>query len=202
MHTDEGDYLSILAGLGKECLGTIQVLEDDARAEAPSYEPLSLDEVKALAREGAEKSTDMVVKSHLSLAGASGKVGLYWSDEQQQWYLPQGEAPSTHIVKQSHIRLSSIVTNEQLAMRTAAKLGIPVAASFIINTGAGKDEDILLAAKRYDRGYTNHPRTIDGQPVPNRLHQEDMAQELSLQGFSGAERIHDIITEHQKIHVV
>ncbi|SDZ88708.1 HipA N-terminal domain-containing protein [Lachnospiraceae bacterium NK3A20] len=41
MHTDEGDYLAILAGLGKECLGAIQVLEDDARAEAPSYEPLS-----------------------------------------------------------------------------------------------------------------------------------------------------------------
>ncbi len=37
---------------------------------------LSLGEVRALAAEGASKSTQLLVGSHLSLAGASGKVGL------------------------------------------------------------------------------------------------------------------------------
>ena len=38
------------------------------------------------------------------MTGASGKVGLYFDDKEQKWYLPLGEAPSTHIVKQSHVR--------------------------------------------------------------------------------------------------
>lgn len=41
-----------------------------------SAEKLSLGEVRALAAEGASKSTQLLVGSHLSLAGASGKVGL------------------------------------------------------------------------------------------------------------------------------
>lgn len=39
---------------------------------------LSAAQVYALAREGAEESADLVTKSHLSLTGASGKVGLYY----------------------------------------------------------------------------------------------------------------------------
>ena len=61
--------------------------------------------MKALAAEGAQKSAEIVTRSHLSLTGASGKVGLYYDTAGNQWYLPQGTAPSTHIVKQSHVRL-------------------------------------------------------------------------------------------------
>lgn len=53
----------------------------------------------------------------MSQTGASGKVGLYYDEE--KWYLPIGEAPSTHIVKQSHVRLKRIVANEQLCLLTA-----------------------------------------------------------------------------------
>ena len=62
-------------------------------------------QVKALAAEGAQKSVEIVTKSHLSLTGASGKVGLYYHEAGSRWYLPEGTAPSTHIVKQSHVRL-------------------------------------------------------------------------------------------------
>ena len=71
-------------------------------------------------------------RSHLSLTGASGKVGLYYDAAGKQWYLPKGTAPSTHIVKQSHIRLSGIVANEQLSLRTAYYCGIEIPDSFII----------------------------------------------------------------------
>ena len=57
------------------------------------------------------------------LTGASGKVGLYYNEG--RWFQPIGTAPSTHIVKQSHVRLKHIVENEQLSLRTAAHLGIP-----------------------------------------------------------------------------
>ena len=97
----------------------------ESQEEVPcSYEQLSLEQVRALAQEGATKSAELVTKSHLSLTGASGKVGLYYNQLDRQWYLPIGSAPSTHIVKQSHVRLDSIVTNEQLAILTAKKVGM------------------------------------------------------------------------------
>ena len=185
MRVDENDYLSILLGLGKECLGALQILEEGEEAEPNHYERLSTKQVSDLAREGAGKSAELVTKSHLSLTGASGKVGLYYEPKEDCWYLPKGSAPSTHIVKQSHIRLDQIVTNEQLALRTARYCGINVPDSFIINTGGTEDDKVLLATERFDRYFEKDCLMADGLPVPYRLHQEDFAQAL---GISGADK--------------
>ena len=115
------------------------------------YQKLTIDEVSQLAREGAMETAELVTKSHLSLAGASGKVGLYYDENNKDWYLPKGAAPSTHIVKQSHVRLDGIVTNEQLCMMTAGNMGIEIPESFIVNVGDGRDEEVLLATKRENR---------------------------------------------------
>lgn len=144
MHVDENDYLSILHGLGRECLGAICITEPGEELRA-SYEPITEQQVRELAAEGATKSAEIVTKSHLSLTGASGKVGLYYDSKNGKWFLPWGTAPSTHIVKQSHVRLDGIVTNEQLALSTAAKCGIAIPHSFIINTGAGEEHEVLFA---------------------------------------------------------
>ena len=87
MHVSEDDYLSILAGLGKECLGAIQIVcEPD---EIPAhYQKLTLPQVQALAAEGATQSAKLVTESHLSLTGASGKVGLYYDAANNAWYQP------------------------------------------------------------------------------------------------------------------
>ena len=181
LHADEEDYLTILAGLGKECLGAIRVEESsDKEIEEPNYVPLTPEQVRDLASEGATKSTELLVKSHLSLTGASGKVGLYFKDG--QWFQPIGTAPSTHIVKQSHVRLQHIVENEQLALRTAAHMGIPTIESFIVNQGGFNDSEILLASKRYDRDMENSVKLVSGMSCPLRLHQEDFAQALGIPG--------------------
>lgn len=183
MHVDEGDYLSILAGLGSECLGAIKIIESDKEEIQPVYQKLSIEKVRELAREGAIESAQLVTKAHLSLTGASGKVGLYYDEENDQWYLPIGDAPSTHIVKQSHIRLKGIVLNEQLCMLTAKKLGIEIPASFIINVGNAEDGDVLFATKRYDRILDGESRKINGLVAPYRLHQEDLAQAMGIPSF-------------------
>ena len=175
----EDDYLSILSVLGRECLGAIKVVDSEVKEIFSEYEKLDLPQVKALAAEGATKSTQILMETHLSLTGASGKVGLYHDQKTDSWYLPKGDAPSTHIVKQSHVRLSNIVVNEQLCMLTARNLGIEVPNTFIINAGNGSDADVLYATERYDRVFSQN-RIIDGLPVPNRLHQEDFAQALGL----------------------
>ena len=178
MHTSESNYLALLLGLGQECLGAIRVIDNDSQEAEPEYRKLTDEDVKKLAKEGATESAELVTKSHLSLTGASGKVGLFYDGK--QWYLPIGNAPSTHIVKQSHIRLRRIVCNELLCLLTAKKLGVDVVDSFIVNIGDFEDEDILFATKRYDRKTDSKGRKINGLNVPYRLHQEDFSQALKI----------------------
>ena len=111
IHADEYDYLTILAALGRECLGAIQIIEDGMDVPKAGYQKLTREDVCRLAKEGASEAAELVTKAHLSLTGASGKVGLYYKIDTNEWYLPIGAAPSTHIVKQSHVRLDGIVTN-------------------------------------------------------------------------------------------
>ena len=177
---DENDYLAILAALGSECLGAIKVCEPNNDSIKSMYKKLANNEVKALAQEGATESVQMVTKAHLSLTGASGKVGLYYNEAANQWYFPIGEAPSTHIVKQSHVRLKKIVANERLCLLTAQKLGINIPESFIIRVDSINNEDVLFATKRYDRFVDSSSRLLNGLRVPYRLHQEDFAQALGI----------------------
>ena len=165
--SDEEDYLSILSALGKECLGALRIVDENEVEEPLGYEKLSLKKVKELAAEGATRSTRILMETHLSLTGASGKVGLYYDEENNNWYLPKGNAPSTHIVKQSHVRFERIVLNEQLCMLTAKQLGIEVPESFIINVGKGADSEILYATKRFDFIRRILRRLSESHPVKN-----------------------------------
>ena len=180
MHVDENDYLSILSGLGRECLGALQITEEGQPLVESSYEKLTSERVLALAREGTTVSAELVIKAHLSLTGASGKVGLYLDGRDGTWYLPKGDAPSTHILKQSHVRLLDIVANEQLCLLTAKNLGIDVPDSFIVDTDSSSSEDVLFASKRFDRIFSGNCASISGMKAPGRLHQEDFAQALGI----------------------
>ncbi|MGN1165213.1 MAG: HipA domain-containing protein [Lachnospiraceae bacterium] len=180
MHMDENDYVSILAGLGKECLGAIKIVDESEETIMPEYCELSGKEVYALASEGATESAELVTKSHLSLTGASGKVGLYYNEKEKKWYLPIGEAPSTHIVKQSHVRLKKIVANKQLCLLTAKYLGIEIPESFIVTTDVNDEEAVLFATKRYDRRFVEDGKRLNGMSIPRRLHQKDFAQALGI----------------------
>ena len=190
IHASSDDYISILRELGSECLGAIQIIDETKPSVKSGYTPLSIEEIKALAKEGAGKSAEIVVKSHLSLTGASGKVGLYYDEASGKWYKPQGLAPSTHIVKQSHVRYKNIVLNEQLCLLTAQKLGIDIPDSFILQTQTGKvnDEDVLFATRRFDRNFDNNSRILDGLKTPYRLHQEDFAQALGIKSSDKYEK--------------
>lgn len=191
LHADEDDYISILAGLGKECLGAIKIVDQNEDEEQPDYKYLNKEQVTSLAMEGATKSADIVTKSHLSLTGASGKVGLYYDSANDVWYQPIGSAPSTHIVKQSHVRLDKIVTNEQLCLLTAKNMGIEVPDSFIINSLQDGSDTLLFATKRYDRKVTKDSKILNGLLVPSRLHQEDFAQALGVASINKYEKTGD-----------
>lgn len=195
--TDDGDYLSILEMLGAECLGAVQIKGENYRNVKPSYRPFDPDMMYKLAAEGATRSADLVVEAHLSLTGASGKIGAY-KDPDGRWFLPVGSAPSTHILKQSHIRYDKIVQNEQLALKTASMLGIDIPGSEIVEArlepgkdGAGREaltENVLFATERYDRSFEGAEDLIDGKLCPLRLHQEDIGQALGIPASGKYER--------------
>lgn len=180
MHIDAQDYISLLENLGDECLGAIRILKDGAEPPAASYEQISDEILKRFALEGAAESAALVTKSHLSLTGASGKAGLYFSEAEKKWYLPVGSAPSTHIVKQSHVRLEQIVTNEQLCLKTAEKLGLEIPKSFVVSFDNAAGECVLFATRRYDREFAPERRSLNGISMPFRLHQEDFVQALGI----------------------
>ena len=187
--TDDGDYLSILEMLGAECLGAVQIKGENYKNIEPSYRAFDPETMYKLAAEGATRSADLVVEAHLSLTGASGKIGAY-KNVDGRWFLPVGSAPSTHILKQSHIRYDKIVQNEQLALRTAELLGIDVPKSEIVeaypepvhDTGLNPPvtENVLFATERYDRTFKGAEDMIDGMLCPLRLHQEDFGQALGI----------------------
>lgn len=172
------DYISILKELGSECLGALAFVEGDSSMPKPSYKKIPTAEVKKLANEGVQKSAEYVVASHLSLAGASGKVGLYYDG--RNWYQPMGTAPSTHIVKQSNVHYSRIVINEQLCMKTAELIGLNVPDSFILNMGSNNDDDLLFVTERYDRKSDTNCKNISKLKAPFRLHQEDFSQAMNV----------------------
>ncbi len=176
----QDDYLSIISVLGRECIGAIQILEEGSSLEPASYEELSIDQIKRLAKEGATHAAGILTKTHISLTGASGKVGLYYDDISKKWFLPHGEAPSTHIIKQSHVRLDNIVINEQLVMLTAKKLGIKTAASDVIKPEENNDNTLLFSTKRYDRTMDKSLLKIGDHIRPYRLHQEDFSQMMGI----------------------
>lgn len=184
LNVDINDYISILSKLGKECLGAIKITDGEIKNNDISrYRLLSQNDIADLAHEGTTMSAELVTKAHLSLTGASGKVGLYYDENKNNWYLPTGDLPSTHIVKQSHVRLKKIVANEQLCLLTARNLGIEIPESFIVQT-ENKGEEILFATKRYDRKIDESCKTINGLKVPYRLHQEDFAQALGISSLN------------------
>lgn len=174
---DEKDYVTLLEHLGKECIGAIQVSSGEPITEC-GYRTVTNEELIQLAREGATKSTEILVESHISLAGASGKVGLFYDEKEGRWYQPYGIAASSHIVKQGHVRLEHLVLNEQLCMMTASKLNIEVPKSFIMDVG---DKETLYVTERYDRIKKNSDNELSS---PYRLHQEDFAQALGIESYN------------------
>ena len=176
----EDDYLAILESLGRECLGALLIIKKGESWDVGEYVRLSDDEVAKLAAEGATKSTKILTETHLSLTGASGKVGLYYDEKAQSWYLPKGIKASSHIVKQSHVRLERIVLNEYFCMNVAKKLGIDTPEIFIVNIGNGLDSEVLFATKRYDRKLSDDGSSMESLVSPMRLHQEDFCQALGI----------------------
>jgi serine/threonine-protein kinase HipA len=193
------DAYSLLAAVGRDCVGALQFLPDGADpGPAGGIEGRPLED-KAIANLlGDLKRTPLGVDEsgefRISLAGAQEKTALlYWRD---QWQVPHGSTATTHILKPeigrlpNGIDLSQSIENEHLCMRLTASLGLPTARTEMREFSGRR----ALVVERFDRLHTRDGRLL-------RLPQEDCCQALSVppprkyesDGGPGMRRILDLL---------
>jgi serine/threonine-protein kinase HipA len=176
------DAFHLLAKLGRDCVGAIQLLPED---EAPS-DVFEINGEELIAERIAHRlrnttsaqalgQNDHDEDLRLSIAGAQEKTALLRHDG--RWFLPHGSTPTTHIFKlplglvghmQADMRTS--VENEWLCSKIMEAYEISVARSEI---GHFEDQKALVV-ERFDRTPSS-----DGSWII-RLPQEDMCQATGM----------------------
>jgi serine/threonine-protein kinase HipA len=164
-----GNVYRLIEAFGRECAGAFEIVPEgeakrgkrvDGYREYPRSELVAdlahlRDNIPLLAQHA---------ELHLSLAGAQNKIPVRYADG--KLWLPEGDAPSTHILKpalQPQKLFPDSVQNEAFCLRLAGELGMPVAKAIVL-----VDPELLLLVERYDRAVS--ARRIE------RLHQLDLCQ--------------------------
>ena len=139
------------------------------------YEEIGAEQLSGLAHAPAEVAFDLALESRISLAGTQAKVGLYHTGDDPcgGWYLPHGAAPSTHILKAGSKTFPGETVCEAMCVRAASLMDLSAEECFLIRV---EDAEPIIAVKRFDRVTPDAGRSVDGLPIPYRLHQEDVCQ--------------------------
>ena len=183
-HADSTQPFDLLAKIGQDSVGALQLLPEGAPAGdiRRINGKLLMDEELERILTGylAEAPLGMLADEddfRISIAGAQEKTALLRQGE--SWYLPQGATPTTHIIKlpigqiESHsstIDLSDSVENEYLCALIAREFGLAVPHCFMLRVGSVK----ALAVERFDRQFASDHSWIMRRP------QEDFCQTLNI----------------------
>ncbi|TJY59431.1 type II toxin-antitoxin system HipA family toxin [Sinimarinibacterium sp. CAU 1509] len=196
-----GNVYRLLEAFGRECAGAFDIVpEAEARhvsrtasktSNYREYPPATLAEDLARLRDNIPLMAGHA-ELRLSLAGAQDKIPVRYA-EGALW-LPQGNAPSTHILKPAlHPQklFPDSVMNEAFCMRLAAALGLPAAAVTVL-----MEPEPVLLIERYDR--------VVARDRIERLHQLDLcqlagvlpAQKYEVDGGPGFKTCFELIDAH------
>lgn len=176
-HLQSDDLFGMLREYGHDCAGAVTVIGPDE----------SLDDLQASVRMLSDAELEQAIldlprapfgvgvsgKVRISLGGVQGKLAVVW--EGGRVGLPEGLAPSTHILKPTprlaggEERYPGIVTAEAMCLRICHHLGLDVPEVEILDLPTGP----ALLVKRYDR-------RIDEKGRIARIHQEDLGQALGI----------------------
>jgi serine/threonine-protein kinase HipA len=150
----------LLAAVGRDCAGAVQLLP-------PDQEPSGFDRIEA--RPLSDKEIGLRLRAvtaapapgslgpeseelRLSVAGAQEKTAFLWHNN--QWCLPLGSTPTTHLFKlpmgvigDGQIDFSSSVENEWLCSKVLQAYGLPVASTEMARFNGER----CLIVQRFDR---------------------------------------------------
>jgi serine/threonine-protein kinase HipA len=106
----------------------------------------------------------------VEFAGAQPKTALRFDENENRWGVPEGNEPTTHILKPATGEFDGFAENEHFCLRLATELGFRAARSKVQYF----DDCPVIVVKRYDRVADRN----DGRIL--RVHQEDVCQALSV----------------------
>ena len=173
----------LLAEVGRDSVGAVTLLPPGEEAHLEGLRWQTLDEAQLTALLTAYQSDiplGMITGQddfRISVAGAQEKTALLRMGE--QWCIPQGATPTTHIIKlpigeikqpNATLDLRESVDNEYLCLALARELGLAVPEAEIIATPRIR----ALAVTRFDRRWAQEGRVL------LRLPQEDLCQAFGL----------------------
>lgn len=164
---------SLLRAIGGECAGALSILPvEESPISSVRYQKISNTELANLI---AKRGYGFINKNdndrpRLSLAGAQNKCAVYLRNN--EYYLPVGNAPSTHILKFESKDYRHLPAYEVFTMLLARNAGLPVA-----------DIDLMQDSNRFFARVTRYDRSIsrnsnEDPPEITRLHQEDFCQAM------------------------
>jgi serine/threonine-protein kinase HipA len=179
-HIPTDQPFDLLACIGRDCIGAIQLLDSNIYnvKNQIMFHPLKEKEIASILRNVQSYPLGMIDNSEefrISIAGAQEKTALlYWND---QWNRPINTTPTTHIFKlpigyiqHQQMDLSDSCENEWLCAQIAEAFGLAVAKCEIQYF-----EDVkTLIVERFDRKLAS-----DGSWLM-RLPQEDTCQALGI----------------------
>jgi serine/threonine-protein kinase HipA len=176
-HAQGTQSFDILAALGRDCVGALQVYPEDEKASpvgtAKGYE-ISTREITSRIKNLRVNplGIDLEQDFRISLAGAQSKTALLKMNG--KWFVPKGATPTTHILKPAigHVPggpdLSLSVENEWLCLKIIRAFGLPTAEAEIAHFG----DMTVLVVERFDRQWSGKKLF--------RLAQEDVCQALGI----------------------
>ncbi len=158
----------LLRAIGGECAGALSILPvERTPSDDRSYRPLPGKELAQLiARRGqiyAAWPKDK--RPRLSLAGAQDKCPVLIRDG--HYFLPEGEAPTSHILKFELTDYRHLPAYETFTSLLARQIGLPVV-----------DIELHSVEKRFYAQIERYDRVRDEHGEVQRLHQEDFCQAL------------------------
>lgn len=199
--TQTAGTFDLLAAIGRDCVGAIQLLPSGTIPDIRKIEalPLTDEEVESRLLGAISPRSfmyDVDQELRISIAGAQEKTAFLRHNN--QWCVPLGATPTTHIFKMplgkignTQIDMTTSVENEWLCSRILAAYDIPTAESKIETFGATK----ALIVERFDR------RLDPSKEYWLRLVQEDFCQATGTpstkkyeeKGGPGVEKIVEIL---------
>ena len=178
---DSGRCFDLLARIGRDCIGALQLLPEGEQVEIRSVQaqPLTDKEIGSILRnyQSMPLGIDLEADFRISLAGAQEKTALLYHEG--RWCRPAGATPTSHLFKlpigelgRSGIDLSESIENEWLCQRILQAFDLPIASVEMMAFGGRK----VLVVERFDRRWAE-----DGSWLM-RLPQEDMCQATGTSG--------------------
>lgn len=162
------DDFELLKEIGGECAGAFSILLPNSSVEEVSdYQHLNNETLKkVLLRKGNITNFDLKEKKpRLSLAGAQDKLPILFQNN--NYFLPLGSAPSTHLLKFETADYSHVPAYEYILSKLASVIGLPVVECKFQKY----NKNNFLLIKRYDR-------VLEKDGSIRRIHQEDFCQAL------------------------